>query len=71
MAFSARNLTLPIGTEVQFDRKTLLSSKHPDAFRRPLLIWDNTGVMHRVTPYPLGNGYMMHCTTLVGEEALA
>ncbi|MDB5968641.1 MAG: TauD/TfdA family dioxygenase [Hydrocarboniphaga sp.] len=36
-----------------------------------LLIWDNTGVMHRVTPYSLESGRMMHRTTLVGEEALA
>jgi alpha-ketoglutarate-dependent taurine dioxygenase len=36
-----------------------------------LVIWDNTGVMHRVQPYPLDSGRMMHRTTLVGEEALA
>jgi alpha-ketoglutarate-dependent taurine dioxygenase len=36
-----------------------------------LLIWDNTGVMHRVIPYSLESGRMMHRTTLVGEEALA
>jgi len=36
-----------------------------------LLIWDNTGVMHRVQPYPLDSGRMMHRTTLVGDEALA
>lgn len=36
-----------------------------------LLIWDNTGVMHRVQPYALDSGRMMHRTTLVGEEALA
>jgi alpha-ketoglutarate-dependent taurine dioxygenase len=35
-----------------------------------LLIWDNTGVMHRVDPYPLESGRMLHRTTLVGEEAL-
>ncbi|TAL04185.1 MAG: TauD/TfdA family dioxygenase [Rhodospirillaceae bacterium] len=36
-----------------------------------LLIWDNTGVMHRVTPYATDSGRMMHRTTLVGEEAIA
>ncbi|MFT4046409.1 MAG: TauD/TfdA family dioxygenase [Solimonas sp.] len=36
-----------------------------------LLIWDNTGVMHRVLPYAFDSGRMMHRTTLVGEEALA
>lgn len=36
-----------------------------------LLIWDNTGVLHRVEPYPLDCGRMMHRTTLMGEEAFA
>ncbi|MET1754480.1 TauD/TfdA family dioxygenase [Novosphingobium sp. RD2P27] len=36
-----------------------------------LLIWDNTGVLHRVEPYPLDSGRMMHRTTLLGEEAFA
>ena len=35
-----------------------------------LLIWDNTGTMHRVTHYDLDSGRMMHRTTLLGEEAL-
>jgi alpha-ketoglutarate-dependent taurine dioxygenase len=36
-----------------------------------LLIWNNTGVLHRVQPYPLDSGRMMHRTTLLGEEAFA
>ena len=36
-----------------------------------MLIWDNTGVLHRVEPYPLDGGRMMHRTTLLGEEAFA
>lgn len=36
-----------------------------------LLIWDNTGTMHRVDPYPLESGRMMHRTTIDGEEAIA
>lgn len=36
-----------------------------------LLIWDNTGVLHRAEPYPLDSGRMMHRTTLQGEEAFA
>lgn len=36
-----------------------------------LLIWDNTGVMHRVEPYPIDCGRTMHRTTLVGEEPFA
>jgi alpha-ketoglutarate-dependent taurine dioxygenase len=35
-----------------------------------LVIWDNTGTMHRVTEYALDSGRMMHRTTLMGEEAL-
>jgi alpha-ketoglutarate-dependent taurine dioxygenase len=35
-----------------------------------LLIWDNTGTMHRVEPYPLDCGRLMHRSTIEGEEAL-
>ena len=36
-----------------------------------MLIWDNTGVLHRATPYAMDSGRMMHHTTLMGEEAFA
>jgi len=36
-----------------------------------LVIWDNTGTMHRVIPYSAASGRLMHRTTLVGEEPLA
>lgn len=36
-----------------------------------LLIWDNTGVLHRAEPYAADSGRMMHRTTLLGEEAFA
>lgn len=36
-----------------------------------LLIWDNTGVLHRAEPYPFDSGREMHRTTLLGEEAFA
>lgn len=36
-----------------------------------LVVWDNTGTMHRATPYPLDSGRMMHRTKLAGEEPLA
>ena len=36
-----------------------------------MLIWDNTGVLHRATPYAMDSGRMMHRTTLMGEEAFA
>lgn len=33
-----------------------------------LVIWDNTGTLHRAEPYDLGSGRMMHRTKLMGEE---
>jgi len=36
-----------------------------------LVIWDNTGVLHRAEPYPMDSGRLMHRTTLVGEEPFA
>lgn len=36
-----------------------------------LLIWDNTGVLHRAEPYPMDSGRVMDRTTLQGEEAFA
>ena len=36
-----------------------------------MLIWDNTGVLHRAEPYAADSGRVMHRTTLLGEEAFA
>jgi alpha-ketoglutarate-dependent taurine dioxygenase len=36
-----------------------------------LVIWDNTGTMHRALEYPLDSGRMMHRTKLRGEESFA
>lgn len=36
-----------------------------------LVIWDNTGVLHRAEPYPIDSGREMHRTTLMGEEAFS
>jgi alpha-ketoglutarate-dependent taurine dioxygenase len=36
-----------------------------------MVIWDNTGTMHKVTRYPLDSGRMMHRTKLQGEEPFA
>jgi len=36
-----------------------------------LVIWDNTGVLHRAEPYPLDSGRIMRRTTLLGEEPFA
>jgi alpha-ketoglutarate-dependent taurine dioxygenase len=35
-----------------------------------LLIWSNTGTMHRVLPYAFDSGRLMHRTILAGEEPL-
>jgi len=35
-----------------------------------LLIWCNTGTMHRVLPYAVDSGRLMHRTILAGEEPL-
>jgi alpha-ketoglutarate-dependent taurine dioxygenase len=35
------------------------------------LIWDNTGVMHRVEKYPADSGRLLSRITLAGEEPLA
>jgi alpha-ketoglutarate-dependent taurine dioxygenase len=36
-----------------------------------LLVWDNTGTMHRALPYDLDCGRRLHRVTLEGEEAFA
>jgi alpha-ketoglutarate-dependent taurine dioxygenase len=36
-----------------------------------LVIWDNTGTMHRATPYDGNAGRLLHRTKLEGEEAFA
>jgi alpha-ketoglutarate-dependent taurine dioxygenase len=36
-----------------------------------LVMWDNTGTLHRATPYPLDSGREMHRTKLEGEEPIA
>jgi len=36
-----------------------------------MVIWDNTGTMHRATPYDFNSGRLMHRTKLEGEEPFA
>lgn len=36
-----------------------------------LVMWDNTGSLHRVTAYPLDCGRMLHRTKLEGDEPIA
>jgi len=36
-----------------------------------MVIWDNSGTMHRAMPYPLTSGRMMHRTQTAGEESIA
>lgn len=35
-----------------------------------VVIWDNTGTLHRVVPYPIESGRLMHRTKLAGEEPI-
>ena len=35
-----------------------------------LVIWDNTGVMHRVKPYDPASAREMHRTTMSGDEPI-
>ncbi|ADP83512.1 TauD/TfdA dioxygenase family protein [Pseudofrankia inefficax] len=39
--------------------------------RGDLVIWDNTGILHRAQPYTALSRRLMHRTTLVGAEAVA
>ena len=36
-----------------------------------LVMWDNTGTLHRATPYPLDCGRLLHRTKLEGDEPIA
>ena len=36
-----------------------------------MVIWDNTGTMHKAEAYPADSGRMMHRTKLQGEEPFA
>lgn len=36
-----------------------------------VVMWDNTGTLHRATPYPLDSGRLMARTKLAGEEPFA
>ncbi|MFN2536895.1 MAG: TauD/TfdA dioxygenase family protein [Mycobacteriales bacterium] len=38
--------------------------------RGDLVIWDNTGMLHRAIPYEVTSRRLMHRTTLVGEEEI-
>jgi alpha-ketoglutarate-dependent taurine dioxygenase len=39
--------------------------------RGDLVVWDNTGMLHRALPFEPTSLRLMHRTTLVGEEAVA
>jgi alpha-ketoglutarate-dependent taurine dioxygenase len=39
--------------------------------RGDLVIWDNTGMLHRALPYSESSARLMHRTSLAGEEAVA
>jgi alpha-ketoglutarate-dependent taurine dioxygenase len=39
--------------------------------RGDLVVWDNTGMLHRALPYELSSRRLMHRTALVGDEGVA
>ena len=39
--------------------------------RGDLVVWDNTGVLHRAMPYEPTSRRLLHRTTLVGEQVVA
>jgi alpha-ketoglutarate-dependent taurine dioxygenase len=39
--------------------------------RGDLVVWDNTGLLHRARPYTSDSARLMHRTTIAGEEAIA
>ena len=39
--------------------------------RGDLVIWDNTGMLHRALPYGESSARLMHRTSLAGQEAVA
>ena len=39
--------------------------------RGDLVVWDNTGLLHRAIPYEASSHRLLHRTTLTGEEAVA
>ncbi|HEY8527612.1 MAG TPA: TauD/TfdA family dioxygenase [Acidimicrobiales bacterium] len=39
--------------------------------RGDLVIWDNTGMLHRAEPYAASSRRLMHRTSIIGEEAVA
>jgi alpha-ketoglutarate-dependent taurine dioxygenase len=66
----------PEESEALLDRLLAWSTRPPFVHQHDwtvgdLVIWDNTGTMHRVVPYSAESGRLMHRTTLVGEEAVA
>ena len=36
-----------------------------------LIVWDNTGTIHRALPYPADSGRLMRRTAVRGEESIA
>jgi alpha-ketoglutarate-dependent taurine dioxygenase len=66
----------PADSRALLDRLTAHATQDDYVYRHAwrmgdLLIWDNTGTMHRVRPYDKNSGRRLHRFTLNGEESLA
>ncbi len=72
-AYEVKDLDIRSGTELLVRLRDWATQ--PDFVYRhewsvgDLVIWDNTGTMHRALPYDPESGRMMHRTKLEGEEA--
>jgi alpha-ketoglutarate-dependent taurine dioxygenase len=59
------------------ERRALPTSTQPQFVVRhhwqvgDLVVWDNTGLLHRALPYSRDSRRLMHRTTLVGDEEVA
>jgi alpha-ketoglutarate-dependent taurine dioxygenase len=56
-------------------RLTAFATRRENVYRHEwsvgdLLMWDNTGVMHRVEEYPVESGRLMHRTIIYGVESI-
>ena len=70
-----RLLDEDIETRALIERLSAHTTRSENVYRHQwelgdLVMWDNCGVMHRVTPYDADSGRLMHRTTLHGSEMI-
>ncbi|WNG86665.1 TauD/TfdA family dioxygenase [Mycobacterium sp. ITM-2016-00317] len=76
-ATAAEIVGMPVAQGRQFLDELLDWATRPEFVLRhrwsvgDLVVWDNTGMLHRAIPYEPTSRRLMHRTTLVGEEAVS